>query len=82
MQDEPTPTELIKAVADFMRAEIAPQLLLERQHDRHVIGMISAGNKATRGEPVVGSGALQLQPREMVAQRYRQLRTKAFIRVR
>ena len=26
MQDEPTPTELIKAVADFLRAEIAPQL--------------------------------------------------------
>ena len=26
MQDEPTPTELIKAVADFLRAEIAPQI--------------------------------------------------------
>ena len=24
MQDEPTPTELIKAVADFLRTEIAP----------------------------------------------------------
>ncbi len=24
MQDEPTPTELIKAVADFLRNEIAP----------------------------------------------------------
>ncbi len=24
MQDEPTPTELIKAVADFLRSEIAP----------------------------------------------------------
>src|SRR4051812_36175560 len=26
MQDEPTPEELIKAVADFLRDEIAPQL--------------------------------------------------------
>jgi Domain of unknown function (DUF6285) len=26
MQDEPTPIELIKAVADFMRTDIAPQL--------------------------------------------------------
>jgi Domain of unknown function (DUF6285) len=26
MQDEPTPTELIKAVADFMRNEIAPDV--------------------------------------------------------
>jgi hypothetical protein len=26
MLDEPTPTELVKAVADFLRAEIAPQL--------------------------------------------------------
>ena len=26
MQDEPTPTELIKAVADFLRDEIAPQV--------------------------------------------------------
>ena len=26
MQDEPTPTELIKAVADFLRNEIAPQI--------------------------------------------------------
>jgi hypothetical protein len=26
MQDEPTPSELIKAVADFLRAEIAPEL--------------------------------------------------------
>jgi hypothetical protein len=26
MQDEPTPTELIEAVADFLRDEIAPQL--------------------------------------------------------
>jgi hypothetical protein len=26
MQDEPTPTELIKAVADFLRNELAPQL--------------------------------------------------------
>jgi len=26
MQDEPTPTELIKAVADFLRAEIAPAI--------------------------------------------------------
>jgi uncharacterized protein DUF6285 len=26
MQDEPTPTELIKAVADFLRSEIAPQI--------------------------------------------------------
>ena len=26
MQDEPTPTELIKAVADFLRNDIAPQL--------------------------------------------------------
>src|ERR1700761_711285 len=26
MQDEPTPTELIKAVADFLRNEIAPDL--------------------------------------------------------
>ena len=26
MQDEPTPTELIKAVADFLRNEITPQL--------------------------------------------------------
>ena len=26
MQDEPTPEELIKAVADFLRAEIAPQI--------------------------------------------------------
>ena len=26
MQDEPTPTELIKAVADFLRSDIAPQL--------------------------------------------------------
>src|SRR5580698_3328859 len=26
MQDEPTPTELIKAVADFLRSEIAPAL--------------------------------------------------------
>src|ERR1700744_5837435 len=26
MQDEPTPTELIKAVADFLRNEIAPTL--------------------------------------------------------
>jgi hypothetical protein len=26
MQDEPTPTELIKAVADFLRGEIAPQI--------------------------------------------------------
>src|ERR1700754_162307 len=26
MQDEPTPTELIKAVADFLRDEIAPQI--------------------------------------------------------
>ena len=24
MQDEPTPTELVKAVADFLRNEIAP----------------------------------------------------------
>jgi hypothetical protein len=27
MQDEPTPTELVKAVAEFLRAEIAPQLM-------------------------------------------------------
>ena len=26
MQDEPTPTELIKAVADFLRGEILPQI--------------------------------------------------------
>src|SRR5215470_13367208 len=26
MQDEPTPTELIKAVADFLRAEITPAI--------------------------------------------------------
>jgi hypothetical protein len=26
MQDEPTPSELIKAVADFLRAEIAPEI--------------------------------------------------------
>jgi hypothetical protein len=26
MQDEPTPTELIKAVADFLRTEIVPQI--------------------------------------------------------
>jgi hypothetical protein len=26
MQDEPTPEELIKAVADFLRADIAPQM--------------------------------------------------------
>jgi Domain of unknown function (DUF6285) len=26
MQDEPTPTELIKAVADFLRAEIVPAI--------------------------------------------------------
>jgi hypothetical protein len=26
MQDEPTPEELIKAVADFLRSEIAPQI--------------------------------------------------------
>jgi hypothetical protein len=26
MQDEPTPTELIRAVAEFLRAEIAPQV--------------------------------------------------------
>jgi Domain of unknown function (DUF6285) len=26
MQDEPTPEELIKAAADFLRAEIAPQI--------------------------------------------------------
>ena len=26
MQDEPTPSELIKAVADFLRNEVAPQL--------------------------------------------------------
>ncbi|MEA2943817.1 MAG: hypothetical protein QOD09_4346 [Bradyrhizobium sp.] len=26
MQDEPTPSELIKAVADFLRNELAPQL--------------------------------------------------------
>jgi hypothetical protein len=26
MQDEPTPTELIKAVADFLRDEIAPEI--------------------------------------------------------
>jgi Domain of unknown function (DUF6285) len=26
MQDEPTPTELIKAVADFLRNEIAPEV--------------------------------------------------------
>jgi hypothetical protein len=26
MQDEPTPAELIKAVADFLRADIAPQM--------------------------------------------------------
>jgi len=26
MQDEPTPSELIQAVADFIRAEIAPQI--------------------------------------------------------
>jgi hypothetical protein len=26
MQDEPTPEELIKAVADFLRAEIVPQI--------------------------------------------------------
>jgi hypothetical protein len=26
MQDEPTPEELIKAVADFLRTEIAPQI--------------------------------------------------------
>jgi hypothetical protein len=27
MQDEPTPEELIKAVAEFLRAEIAPQIM-------------------------------------------------------
>jgi Domain of unknown function (DUF6285) len=27
MQDEPTPTELIKAVADFLRNEIAPAII-------------------------------------------------------
>ena len=26
MQDEPTPTELIKAAADFLRSDIAPQI--------------------------------------------------------
>jgi hypothetical protein len=26
MQDEPTPTELIKAVAEFLRAEVSPQM--------------------------------------------------------
>ena len=26
MQDEPTPEELIKAVADFLRDDIAPQI--------------------------------------------------------
>ena len=40
MQDEPTPTELIKAVADFLRNEIAPsdqgpqRLQAPRRHQR------------------------------------------------
>jgi len=30
MQDEPTPTELVKAVADFLRSDIAPLILGHR----------------------------------------------------
>ena len=30
MQDEPTPTELIKAVADFLRNEITPAITATR----------------------------------------------------
>ena len=61
MQDEPTPTELIKAVADFLRNEIAPaingpqRLQAARRHQHARSGDAAAG--AGAGERCRGSGA-------------------------
>ena len=61
MQDEPTPTELIKAVADFLRNDIAPVInghnafKLRVAHQRARSGDAAAG--AGAGERCRGSGA-------------------------
>ncbi len=63
MQDEPTPTELIKAVADFLRNEITPQI---KGHNAFKLRVgINALDLVTRqltlaaGERCCGGGAAE-----------------------
>jgi hypothetical protein len=54
MQDEPTPTELIKAVADFLRNEITPEI---KGHNAFKLRVgINALDLVTRQLALEGSG--------------------------
>ena len=53
MQDEPTPTELIKAVADFLRNEIAPRSRAQR------LQAARRDQRARSGDAATGAGAGQ-----------------------
>ncbi len=66
MQDEPTPTELIKAVADFLRTEIVPEI---KGHNAFKLRVgINALDLVTRqlalqqGERRRGNGAAESAP--------------------
>jgi Domain of unknown function (DUF6285) len=53
MQDEPTPTELIKAVADFLRSEIAPAI---KGHNAFKLRVgINALDLVTRQKQLLGT---------------------------
>ena len=55
MQDEPTPTELIKAVADFLRNEITPEI---KGHNAFKLRVgINALDLVTRQLALQGDGA-------------------------
>ena len=51
MQDEPTPTELIKAVADFLRNDIAP---VDHGHDAFKLRV--GDQRARSGDAAAGAG--------------------------
>ena len=59
MQDEPTPTELIKAVADFLRNEIAPEI------SGHNAFKLRVGDQRARsGDAAIGAGSRGATPRK------------------
>ena len=57
MQDEPTPAELIKAVADFLRNEIAPQI------SGHNAFKLRVGDQRARsGDAAIDAGSRTAMP--------------------
>ena len=61
MQDEPTPDELIKAVADFLRSDIAPAI---SGHDAFKLRVsINALDLVTRQLALAGRAAMPRKPR-------------------